>query len=197
MTSLVLKSRIAGHILIKDKLTNDILLETKNDIHPKNASKIIARGLSGSVGSQIHSIKLGNGGTSLNDVGVHIPRSPNILGTNSTLYNTTYTEVVANDSLAKGEGNSVIYQEDNKSFSVVIVTAEISVTEPLNQLNAPGFNPGANADNLFAFDEMGLFTADNIMLTHSVFPYPVLKTAEQELQIVYSLTIECELVPGD
>jgi hypothetical protein len=81
----------------------------------------------------------------------------------------------------------VTYQEstDPDETAIVIVTATIAAGEPTGQ-DLNDSNPDPNAQ--FAFDELGLFTFDDRLLTHMVFS-PILKTANRELVITYTLTL--------
>lgn len=192
MASLVLKSRINGHVLVRDKNTNKILLEKNNSIHVKNMSTAIARGLANKNNSKIFSLKLGNGGTVINNDGATVFRSPNTKTLNSNLYNTVHSEIVDENSTGAGAGNFVAYQDAEgpdtpNLFSVVIVTAEISVTEPTGQAQSDISDPNYQ----FAFDELGLFTEDGLMLSHAIFN-PIVKSAESDWIIQYTLTVMIE-----
>ena len=55
------KTKIKGHVQIKDKHSNEVLLDKFNAVHPQNMAKVIARGLANESNQQIFQIALGNG----------------------------------------------------------------------------------------------------------------------------------------
>ncbi len=189
-------TRVKGHVLVKDKETGEVLLDKFNAVHNKNMAIAIARGLSNeppdslNVGkSQIYRIKLGNGGSAIDSMNLIVYQPPNVTGPTADLYNTTYEEIVDEADPACPAENSVTYQESPEpdETAVVIVTATIAAGEPSGQdLSDSPPNPDPEAQ--FAFDELGLFTSDDLLLTHIIFS-PILKTANRELVITYTLTI--------
>lgn len=211
-----IQTKVTGHVKIQDKNTLEVLRDEFNAVHPKNMGIAIARGLSNEPKQCVYKIKMGNGGTYQGGTGEITYLPPNTVGagpsttTGSKLYNYTYTAVV--DDLATGivgVGNSVIHPatEDNAGavYSTVVISAVISsgaglagqaLSDSPNNTGAnltdPNFNPidptATNLANQFVFDELGLFTEDEYMLTHLIFS-PIEKTANRELLITYTLTI--------
>jgi uncharacterized protein affecting Mg2+/Co2+ transport len=177
--------KIIGRVKIQDKLTKEVIIEKNNAIHAKNMSVAIARGLTNKSNSFIRSMKFGNGGTVPTEGTDVIFKAPNIDG--NDLYNPTYEEVLDSTDPDFETGNYITYQEDGDLFQVIICVVNISSNQPGTQL-ATGQQLIDNKTNEFAFDELGLFTRDNKMLTHVIFP-PRLKTQGKELIITYSLTI--------
>lgn len=191
-----LKVSIKGHVLIKDS-DGKVILDKKNAIHNKNMAIVIARGLANEPPStpsapgisQIYQLKLGNGGSTIDSLNQITYQAPNILGSTADLYNTTYAEVVDEQQTGTPVQNSVTYQEAPApdETAIVIVSATISAGEPAGQ---PLSNAAATSlDGDFVFDELGLFTSDGKMISHLIFS-PIIKTAEKELIITYTLTIE-------
>lgn len=197
MTTQSANISIKGHVLIKDKSSGEVLLDKNNAVHNRNMAAAIARGLSneppasGTVPAtfQIFKIKLGNGGSIVDAFNSITFQPPNVIGTSADLYNATYEEIVDDAETSVPLENSVTYQQSPApdETAIVIVTATIAAGEPVGQdlTDSPG-NPNPEAQ--FAFDELGLFTYDDLMLTHIVFS-PILKTANRELVITYTLTI--------
>lgn len=189
-------TKVKGHVLVEDKQTGEVLLDKFNAVHNKNMAIAIARGLSNeppdslNVGkSQIYKIKLGNGGSAIDSMNLIVYQPPNVTGAGADLYNMTYEEIVDEADLACPPENSVTYQESPEpdETAVVVVTATIAAGEPSGQdLSDSPPNPDPEAQ--FAFDELGLFTSDDLLLTHIIFS-PILKTANRELVITYTLTI--------
>lgn len=183
-----LKTKIKGHVLISDKNTGEILCDKFNSVHPQNMAKVIARGLAHESNYQVYRLALGNGGTYIDSTRTIIYNSPNINGQAADLYNPTYTEIVDNESSSVGQGNSVISQAmpSPDISSLVICTIQLSANEPAGQAATDGVT--TNPNSAFTFDELGLKTADGLLLSHIVFN-PIEKNAQRELIISYTLTI--------
>lgn len=182
------KTKIKGHVLIKDKNTGEVLCDKFNAVHPQNMAKVLARGLANEPNQQIFQIALGNGGTYIDSTQSIVYNSPNIVGISADLYNTTYTEVVDDGNSGVGIGNSVISQAAPSPdiSSLVICTIQLSANEPAGQATTDGVT--TNPDSLYTFDELGLKTVDGLLLSHIVFN-PIEKNAQRELIISYTLTV--------
>lgn len=182
------KTKIKGHVLVKDKNTGEVLCDKFNAVHPQNMAKVLARGLANEPNQQIFQIALGNGGTYIDSTRSIVYNSPNIVGISADLYNTTYTEVVDDGNSGVGIGNSVISQAAPSPdiSSLVICTIQLSANEPAGQATTDGVT--TNPDSLYTFDELGLKTVDGLLLSHIVFN-PIEKNAQRELIISYTLTV--------
>lgn len=218
MTTATLKTTVKGHVLIQDGMvlkngvlvpdenTGRVRLSKMNAVHNQNMATMIARGLSNtdaaSVGThQIYGIALGNGGSSVDSMNQITYLPPNVVGTNARLYNQTYFEVVDEQQAGTPAANSVTYQQSTTdTTSIVIITATIAAGEPSGQ-DLTDTPPDPNFNSQFSFDELGLFSygsngafsytsvpSDALLLTHIIFS-PILKTANRELVITYTLTI--------
>ena len=193
-----ISATVKGHGLIKDNKTGEILLDKYNAIHNKNLAIALARGLAAQVPdattglrtNQIFKIKLGNGGSSVDTLGVITFNPPNVVSPTATLYNETYSEIIDDSSANAPAENSVTWMEDpspNSTSTIIVCSAIISADEPSGQL-LTDTDPANSVNNQFAFDEMGLFTSDDLLLSHLIFA-PLLKTANRELALTYTLTI--------
>ena len=182
------KTKIKGHVLVKDKNTGEVLCDKFNAVHPQNMAKVLARGLANEPNQQIFQIALGNGGTYIDSTQSIVYNSPNIVGISADLYNTTYTEVVDDGNSGVGIGNSVISQAAPSPdiSSLVICTIQLSANEPAGQATTDGVT--TNPESLYTFDELGLKTIDGLLLSHIVFN-PIEKNAQRELIISYTLTV--------
>jgi hypothetical protein len=182
------KTKIKGHVLVKDKNTNEVLVDKFNAVHPQNMAKVIARGLANESNQQIFQIALGNGGTYIDSTQSIVYNSPNIIGQSADLYNVTYAEVVDDGNSNVGIGNSVISQAAPSPdiSSLVICTIQLSANEPAGQASTDGVT--TNPNSAFTFDELGLKTVDGLLLSHIVFN-PIEKNAQRELIISYTLTV--------
>jgi hypothetical protein len=179
--------KVKGHVLAFYKDNGEVVLDKWNAVHNKNLAVALARGLAHEANGQIFKLKLGNGGSSIDSFNMITYLPPNVTGAGADLYNTTYSEQVDENVTGTPAENSVTYQEstDPDETAIVIVTATIAAGEPTGQ-DLNDSNPDPNAQ--FAFDELGLFTFDDRLLTHMVFS-PILKTANRELVITYTLTL--------
>ena len=206
MTEAILNTTVKGHVLIKDGKTGEILLDKDNAVHSKNMAAVIARGLSNTdlddVGThQIYALVLGNGGSSVDSLSQITYLSPNITSSSARLYNQTYYEVVDEQQAATSGANSVTYQQSTTdNTSIIIVTMTIAAGEPSGQ-DTTDSPPDPDFNSAYSFDELGLMTygttgsfsytgapTDSLLLTHIIFS-PILKTANREIVITYSLTI--------
>lgn len=192
-----LKTKIKGHVLIKDARTDEVLLDKFNAIHPANMAKVLARGLANEDNHQIFRMEFGNGGTNIDSTGNIIYLSPNTEAVDATLHNTTYGDGPAHDGVNAeevvdikasntGAGNSVISQAGNELTSLVICTVQLKADEPNGQ--AATDSNTTNSNSAFTFDELGLKTYDGLLLSHIIFN-PIEKNAQRELIISYTLTI--------
>lgn len=187
MTSIV-NTHVKGHVLIQDAATGEVLLDKFNAVHHKNMAIALARGLSNDVNHQIYRLKLGNGGSSIDSMNQITYQAPNVTGSGADLYNSTYSEIIDEAQVSTPVENSVTYQESpTDDTTIVICTATIASGEPAGQ-DITDSPPNPNPEAQFAFDELGLFTSDNKLLTHIIFS-PILKTQNRELVITYTLTI--------
>lgn len=219
MTGSTLTTKIKGHvhlangrvlkngILVADELTGKTLVDKYNAVHNRNMAAMIARGLSNTDTSptgthQIFALGLGNGGSSVDSMNQITYLPPNVTDPNARLYNQTYFEYVDEQQSFTPAANSVTYQQSTTdNTSIVIVTATIAAGEPIGQdLTDTPPNPDFNTQP-FAFDELGLFSygangtftnttvpSDSLLLTHIIFS-PILKTANRELVLTYTLTV--------
>jgi len=176
-----------GRVVIHDADTGEMILDKKNAIHPQNMALAKARSLARETNGYVFKLGFGNGGTFLNS-GLQINyRSPNTIGS-ADLYNLTYEIQVDEQTVGTPVGNSVVsLQSPTPALtSMVVVTAQLSSNEPAGQSLADNttFDPNAS----FFFDEIGLKTADDLLLSHLVFS-PIEKTGNRAFLITYTLTI--------
>lgn len=188
MSSAQINTTVKGHVLIKD-IEGNVLLDKFNAVHNKNMAIAVARGLANDPNGSIYKIKLGNGGSTVNGTNEITYQAPNVTGASADLYNPTYEEIIDDDAVGVPAENSVTYQEnaDPATTTIVICTATVSAGEPSGQ-DVSDSPPNPNPEAQFAFDELGLFTFDDKLLTHIIFS-PILKTQNRELVITYTLIV--------
>ena len=192
----VIKTRIKGHVHACYSDNGEVVIDKYNAVHNKNMALALARGLANEpvdVGSgigkhQIFKIKLGKGGSTITSGNQITYQPPNVTGNFADLYSPTYEEIVDEGQAGTPSENSVTFQQNDTDDScIVIVTATIAAGEPNGQ-DISDSPPNPDPEAQYAFDELGLFTYDNRLLTHIIFS-PILKTANRELVITYTLTI--------
>lgn len=183
-----MQTSIIGHVQVFDKNTKEKLLDDYNAVHPQNMAKVIARGLAHESNANIFKIALGNGGTYIDSSRNIVYNQTNIAGENADLYNKTYFEQVDAKVTGTPTGNSVSSTPAPVPdiSSLVICTIQLSAAEPNQQALTDGET--TNPDSLFTFDELGLKTEDDLLLSHIIFN-PIEKNAQRELIISYTLTI--------
>lgn len=205
------KTTVVGHVQVYEGRGVDgpLLIDKKNQIHPKNMAIALARGLSNEENYQIYKLKLGNGGTYIDSAQQIVFRPPITTGDKANLYNPTYYEIVDEASADVGTGNSVKYSlVPGTTTTRVIVTAIVAANEAVNRKTdtadsatppvGGATDPTLDPESEYFFDEMGLFTKGvtgkdlnepgELMLTHLIFS-PIESTGNRELTIIYSLII--------
>lgn len=158
---------VTGHVLIKDKETNEIVLDKPNAIHYGNISTEIAQALVGDNESFITYMAFGNGGVIIDTSGNIIYRKPNTSLNKdkfARLYNTTLIAQVTNEAsnihsdlmYATVPGGNVKNYED----IVVVVTLEQGVPQTQMTLDdANGLcNQTQDVSVNFVFNEIALYT---------------------------------------
>lgn len=182
---------VIGHVHAQDKDSGEVLVDKFNAIHPQNMARVIARALAHEPNAHIFKLVLGNGGTHI-DAGLNIKYlPPNTVGTNATVYNKTYEEIVDDSHASVGVGNSAVSSASPAPAitSIVTVTMELTADEPAGQATSDGTT--TDPDSTFTFDELGLVTSDTVplLLSHIVFS-PIEKTSNRSIVITYTLTIQ-------
>jgi hypothetical protein len=184
-------SKITGHILIRDAETKNVLADKTNAIHSENMSIALASSLANRSIGPIYSMAFGNGGSTVNGLGIITYLPPNITGSATNLYNPTY-HVVVDDNRSAPTGNTLaVRHTQNAFFSDVIVTATLGFGEPAGQSS---FDDATDMEQEFVFDEIGLksFNLDaNIgsLLSHVIF-HPIQKSLNRSIEIIYTIRIQ-------
>jgi len=182
-----LQVRVKGHLLIRDSVTGEVLVDKCNAIHPQNLAQTFARGLARDANGYLFKLSFGNGGTFYNSSSQIVYRPPNVVG-NADLYNVTYEVQIDDQSAGTPSTNSVVSSPSPSPAitSLVTATAQLNANEPAGQGIAD--NVTTNLLAPFIFDEAGLKTPDGLLLSHIVFS-PFEKAANRAIQIIYDLTI--------
>jgi len=190
-----IKIKIEGHIKIVeyeniedvgDESKGRVVLDKRNAVHEENASILIARAIANRENGSIFTMHFGTGGATVDPLGNILFATPNTSGA-ADLNTPVYFEVV-DDNQAAPAGNQMAVRHINGTlFSDVEIRCVIDKNEPFGQ--AAFDNVGVNLNtSLFVFDEIGLKTEDDLLVTHVVFT-PVEKSANRIFEIVYTLRI--------
>lgn len=183
---------IKGWIKIFDPLTNEIFVNKQNAIHYENISISMAESLSNQGTGWINELCLGNGGTNIDPNGIITYLTPNSIGSNSQLYNETYSKNVDGRSVNNTDplrNNLEIRHVSGAYYSDIFVTCLLDYDEPDGQ---EAFDV-SNTNGIYVFDELGLksysSTGEPRLLTHVIF-HPIQKSLNRLIEIDYTVRIQ-------
>jgi hypothetical protein len=186
------KVKIMGHLKIYeyeswDQVGTDsgkVVLDKRNAVHNENMSIALARAMGNRDNGSVYTMHFGTGGATVDPTGDIIFATPNTSGA-ADLNTPVYFEVV-DDNQGAPDGNQMAVRHINGTlFSDLEIRCVIDKDEPFGQ--AAFDNVGANLNtSSFVFDEIGLKTEDELLLTHVVFS-PLEKSANRIFEVVYSL----------
>lgn len=182
-----------GHVLIRDAITKEVLVDKFNAIHFENMASTLVTALSGQAAGHIYQMVFGNGATSVSAVNTITYFPPNVIGTNAQLYNQTYAKVVdtgATDNVNPHDNNVTPSPAVNTTYSDVGVLCTLEFGEPVGQ---SVFDDASNVNGLFIFNELGLKAYDQNghagkLLSHVVF-HPVQKALNRTIEVVYTIRL--------
>ena len=186
---------IKGHIVIKDLITGEILVDKDNAINYENFSISLARTIANRPDSWIQEMCFGNGGATVSGIGTITYLPPNVTGQTAELYNQTYYKVVDDQSpLDTNTAQNFISTAhiDGTTFTDVIVTCTLDLGETSGQ---DAFDTATNIGGTYVFNELGLKAYSSNgpdtgrLLTHVIFS-PVQKSLNRQIQIVYTIRIQ-------
>jgi len=185
------RGTITGHVLIRDVDTGEVLLNKYNSIHHENMSFALASSLANKSDGPIYSMAFGNGGATVNGLGIVTYLPPNTLGAASNLYSPTYHTIVDENRLAPAANNLTVRHTQNALFSDIVVTAVLGFGEPAGQSS---FDDATDMEQEYVFDEIGLkgFNTDinaGPLLTHVIF-HPIQKSLNRSIEVVYTVRIQ-------
>jgi hypothetical protein len=182
-----------GHIKIWDPDTKEVLIDKRNAIHYENMSIAMVNSISNQGKGWIYEMVFGSGGTTVDPTGLISYLTPNTIGTNTGLYNQTYSKIVDQNATANTDpirNKMEIRHISGATYSDVIITCLLDYGEPDGQ---EAFDNSQTLSGDFVFDELGLKSYDpsgsGKLLTHVVF-HPVQKSLNRLLQIDYTIRIQ-------
>ena len=184
---------IEGHIKIFDPESGDVYINKRNAIHYENMSVALAESLANMGQGSIYEMAFGNGGTNVDPTGIITYLTPNSVGTNSTLYNETYSKVVDGQSVANTDRTRNKLETRHltgTTYTDIVVSCLLDYGEPANQ---DAFDNASGTSSTYTFDELGLRSynpnATGRLLTHVIF-HPVQKSLNRLIQIDYTIRIQ-------
>ena len=184
---------IKGHIKIHNPETGEIFIDKNNAIHYENMSIALADSVGNRGNGWIYEMSFGNGGTSVDPTGIITYLTPNSTGTNASLYNQTFTQVV--DDLSTNNTDPVRNKLETRhvsgtNYTDIIVTCLLDYGEPSGQ---DAFDTATDATSTYVFDELGLKSYDpsttGKLITHVIF-HPVQKSLNRLIQIDYTVRVQ-------
>ena len=184
---------VQGHIKIFDPRTNEIFINKRNAIHYENMSIALAESIANAGKGFIYEMVFGNGGTSIDPTGIITYLTPNSTGSNSGLYNETYSKIVDDRSANNVDPtrNKIETRHvTGVNYTDILVTCLLDYGEPSNQ---EAFDNATFTESDYVFDELGLRSYDPTgtgrLLTHVIF-HPVQKSLNRLIQIDYTVRVQ-------
>lgn len=187
--------RVQGHIKIFDPQTKEVFIDKRNAIHYENFSLAMAQSLSNQGYGTIYEMAFGNGGSRIDDTGIITYLTPNVVGTNSSLYNQTYYKTIDAQQVSDldpARNFMEVRHVVGTSYSDILVSCLLDFGEPSGQT---AFDNASDSNGTFVFDELGLlgYSPDGPgtgnLLTHVIF-HPVQKSLNRMIQIDYTVRVQ-------
>jgi hypothetical protein len=180
--------KITGHVLIRDPESGLVLLDKKNAVHYENMSLAVAYSMAANSAGFISEMHFGNGGSAVSGTGAITYFPTNTNDPQADLYDPTYSKRVNKEMYPELEGNNYIEVKHilGTPYTDIIVTCTLEYNEPSGQ---EAMDTSADSNGDFVFDELGLKTKDNMLLTHVIFN-PIQKALNRLIEVVYTLRIQ-------
>jgi hypothetical protein len=184
---------VEGYIKIFDPESGEIFINKRNAIHYENISVAMAQSLANNGIGSIFEMSFGNGGTFVDPTGLITYLTTNTVGTNSSLYNQTFSKIVDQNSIANldpSRNKMEIRHISGSTYSDIVISCILDYGEPIGQ---EAFDNATNLEGNFVFDELGIRSfnpsGNGKLLTHVIF-HPVQKSLNRLLQIDYTIRIQ-------
>ena len=185
---------ITGHVLIRDSLTKEVLVDKFNAINYENFSIALAQSVAFRGQGYISEMVFGNGAAVVSGVGTVTYLPPNVTGSDAQLYNQTYNKVVNdNNSLDPNSADNFIttVHTPGALYTDVQVTCTLEMNEPSGQ---QAFDTATDMTTPYVFNELGLKTwagvqNTGLLISHVVFS-PIQKSLNRSIEVVYTIRIQ-------
>lgn len=194
-----LKVKVTGHVFMRDRDTQEVLVDQHNDIHMKNFGEAMALALARYDHGFIEEMWFGSGGSLVNSTGsiFYLETNVNDGQDQADLHGAggvTFKKVV-NDRSPFFVGDDTrtnvrVVPNSTNPYTDIVVTCTLEYGEPAGQAV---FDNATSTEAPFVFDELCLKTVDvttgkRRMLTHVIF-HPVQKSLNRAIEIIYTLRI--------
>jgi hypothetical protein len=186
----IVRASIQGFVKIKDNDTQEILVDTHNDVLYGNMSAALAHSLIGNGGSFLYYMGFGNGGAYIGPTGT-ISYKPSLGGPGSlvknptaNLYNTIFVKKLSNDATPNvSYGQAYILSENlATNYEDIIVDVTLGYNEPATGsttstsiqqtaldnstfVGTSATTSGPFVPGTLVFNEIGLFSGSNNLFT--------------------------------
>jgi hypothetical protein len=186
---------VQGHIKIFDPQTKEVFINKRNAIHYEHFSMAMALSLSNQGHGTISEMAFGNGGTRVDQTGIITYLTPNVVGSNASLYNQTYYKAIdANQTTDLDPARNFMETRHvmGTYYTDILVSCLLDFGEPNGQ---QAFDNSTNTNGDYVFDELGLrsYSPDGpgtgYLLTHVIF-HPVQKSLNRMIQIDYTVRVQ-------
>lgn len=184
---------VQGHIKIHNPETGEVFINKRNAIHYENMSIALAESLANSGQGFIYEMVFGNGGTTVDPTGVITYFTPNSTGSNSSLYNETYSKVVddrSTNNVDPTRNKIETRHVTGTNYTDILITCLLDYGEPADQ---SAFDNATFIEDQYVFDELGLRSyspsGTGRLLTHVIF-HPVQKSLNRLIQIDYTVRVQ-------
>ena len=184
---------VEGHLKIYCPETEKVYVNKRNAIHFENMSYALAQSLANVGQGYIQEMSLGNGGTSIDPTGIITYLTPNVSGTNASLYNQTYSKVVnprSSNNSDPTRNKTEIRHVTGTTYTDILISCLLDYGEPNGQA---AYDNVSDMEQDFVFDELGLRsyspTGAGRLITHVIF-HPVQKSLNRLIQIDYTIRVQ-------
>lgn len=159
-------------------------LDKRNAVHDENMSIAIARSMGGSRDGAVFTMHFGTGGATVDPLGNIIYATPNVQGA-ADLNTPIFFEVVDQNRGAPPGNQMAVRHINATNFADLEIRCVLDKNTPIGQdaFDNQALNLTTGA---FVFNEIGLKTDDQLLLTHITFS-PIQKSANRIFEIIYTL----------
>lgn len=179
-----------GHLKIIDVTDgrNEVLVNKRNAIHKENASIILAAALANrDVEGGLYRMDFGTGGASVDTLGNINYLAPNVTG-NSDLHNPIYSKVIDDNRGADSGSSMSIRHVSGTQYTDIEVRCLLGLSEPAGQPSTDTLGSNNINGASYSIDEIALKSDTGRLFSHVVFS-PVIKSANREIEIIYTIRL--------
>lgn len=190
---------VMGHLVIKDKMTQEVLRDQKNAVHFGNLSSSIAEALASLDSGHIRYMAFGNGGTTIDSVGGIIYKEPDV--SNSRDESASLYSEIFKKEIDQTENNNALPILGSAGFADIKITVTLDFIE--TGLVQDSIDRAVSTESDAVFDEIAVYTGSSgiagslantdeaLLVTHVIFN-PIQKSANRILEIDYTIRIQLQ-----